>query len=58
MNSDQFDKNQILASYILLKKCEFSVDFIIEWLFFMSDEKVIAVSPKIFLIKIKEFNLC
>ena len=54
MNSDQFDKNQILASYILLKKCEFSVDFIKEWLFFMQDEKV--VSPKIFFNKIKEFE--
>lgn len=44
--------NQILASFILLKKSSYSVSFIEKWLEYMCDERI--VSPKHFCSTIKE----
>lgn len=40
------DNNQLLGSYLLLKKSEESIDFVKEWLNFSSNEE--NISPKIF----------
>lgn len=54
MNYDNFNENQCLAGYILIKKNEFTLRFVNEWLTYMQDERI--VSPKHFLPEIKEFE--
>lgn len=54
MNYDDYEQNQILAGYILLKKNSFSESFISEWLTYCEDERIL--SPKYFLDNIDEFE--
>jgi hypothetical protein len=54
MNIADYSMNQRLASYILLKKCRESVDFILMWQKYMEDERI--SSFKTFMPEIKEFE--
>lgn len=53
MGFDDFEINQCLAGYVLMKKNRFSISFVKEWLNYMEDEKI--VSPKHFLPDVEEF---
>lgn len=48
-----YDLNQIMASYLIVRKSSFSVDFINEWLSYSRDERII--SYKKFLPQVQEF---
>lgn len=54
LDYSDYSKNQILASYILLKNSEYTRNFIDTWLNYCCDERVI--SPKIFNNDITEFS--
>ena len=51
---DDYEQNQILGGYILLKKNNFSEFFVSEWLRYCEDERII--SPEYFCPEIKEFD--
>jgi hypothetical protein len=50
---DDYSRNQILASYIIIRKSVKSIEFVSEWLEFMCDERI--VSNKYFLSDVNEF---
>lgn len=52
MNYYNYTRNQLLGGYVLLKKDNFSVNFVQEWLNYATDERII--SPKRFLFEIEE----
>jgi len=54
MDFNEFNHNQILSGYILIKKNANSVQFVHEWLDFMCDERIL--SYKHFLKEIEEFK--
>lgn len=54
MNSCQYDENQNLATFILFKKNDFSLNFVKEWLSFCCDERVL--SPEHLMYNIEEFD--
>lgn len=54
MEYKNYDQNQILAGYILLKKCDYSKKIISEWLEACTEEKIL--SPNKFLQEIEEFD--
>jgi hypothetical protein len=54
MDSVDYEQNQILGGYILLKKNDFSESFIWEWLNYCEDERIL--SPEYFCPEIKEFD--
>lgn len=54
MNYANYEQNQVLASYLLLKKCAFSEQLICEWLEYCCDERII--SPRYFRPDIAEFD--
>lgn len=54
MDSIDYEQNQILGGYILLKKNDFSESFISEWLNYCEDERIL--SPEYFCPEIKEFD--
>lgn len=54
MQSSDYSRNQILATYMLFKKDDFSVQFVEEWLKYASDERII--SPDHFFSKLYQFE--
>lgn len=54
MDYYNYEQNQVLATYILLKKTAYSINFVKEWLDYASDERII--SPQYFYDNIKEFD--
>jgi len=54
MKQKDHSRNQILGSFILLKKNDFTVDFVNEWLEYLCDERII--SPNHFCKEIAEFS--
>jgi hypothetical protein len=54
MDCDKYDENQVLAGYIFVKKSNYSVKFIRNWLEYMCDERIL--SGKNFLKNINEFD--
>lgn len=54
MQCDDYSRNQMLATYMLFKKDDFSVQFVEEWLKYASDERII--SPDYFFSKLDQFE--
>jgi len=54
MNYSEYESNQICGTYILLKKTNFTISFIQEWLDYMEDERI--CSFKYFCPEIEEFK--
>jgi len=49
------DKNQLQGTYIFFKKCEFSINFVKEWLNLCSKENLITDSPNLHLNNLSDF---
>jgi hypothetical protein len=54
MNDSIYDRNQVCGGYVLLKKDDFSMQFVREWLNFATDERII--SPEHFCSDVDEFE--
>ncbi|MFV0418662.1 MAG: hypothetical protein ACK5KT_08040 [Dysgonomonas sp.] len=54
MDYSKYDNNQLLGGYVLLKKEDFSIRFVEEWLKYATNEKII--SPNYFIPEIEEFE--
>jgi hypothetical protein len=54
MNCNNYDENQVMGGYILIKKDDFSIQFVKEWLAYASNEEII--SPNYFHKEITEFE--
>jgi hypothetical protein len=49
------DRNQLQGTYIFFKKCEFSVNFVKDWLNYCTKENIITDSPNKYMSNLKDF---